>query len=187
MVDQSFQGDKGLSARYASALYALAEEQNTLPAVIEQMDALGRLLAADNGIAAALANPLAHAEAVMPQLNAALADQGVGPLVQNFIRVAVANRRGPDLARLIAGFAAYVAARRGEIVAEVTTAHPLGDVQRTQLLARLTEAGYGKVKLAERVDPGILGGLVIKVGAKLFDSSLTSRLTRLTYSLKGAA
>jgi F-type H+-transporting ATPase subunit delta len=59
-------------------------------------------------------------------------------------------------------------------------------VQRTQLLARLTQAGYGKVQLAERVDPGLLGGLVVKIGAKLFDSSLKSRLTRLTYSLKGA-
>jgi F-type H+-transporting ATPase subunit delta len=183
LVDQALYGDKGLGARYAAALYALAEEGNVLDAVVEQMAALGRLLAADNGIA----NPLVRAEAETPRINEALAAQGVGPLVQNYLRVAIANRRGRDLARLIEGFAAYVAARRGEIVAEVTTAHPLADLQRTQLLARLTEAGYGKVKLAEKVDATLLGGLVLKIGARLFDSSLKSRLIRLTYSLKGAA
>jgi F-type H+-transporting ATPase subunit delta len=187
LVDQALYGDKGLGARYAAALYALAEEGNVLDAVVEQMAALGRLLAADNGIATLLANPLVRAEAETPRINEALAAQGVGPLVQNYLRVAIANRRGRDLARLIEGFAAYVAARRGEIVAEVTTAHPLADLQRTQLLARLTEAGYGKVKLAEKVDATLLGGLVLKIGARLFDSSLKSRLIRLTYSLKGAA
>jgi F-type H+-transporting ATPase subunit delta len=175
-----------LSARYASALYALADEQHTLDAVVAQMAALGVLLAGDNGIAGLLANPLTNAQEATPRLNEALAAQGVGTLVQNFVRVVIANRRGADLPHLIAGFAAYVAQRRGETVAEIASAHPLSDVQRTQLLARLTQAGYGKVQLAERVDPGLLGGLVVKIGAKLFDSSLKSRLTRLTYSLKGA-
>jgi len=92
-----------------------------------------------------------------------------------------------DLPRLIAGFAAYVAAKRGEIVADVTSAHALSDLQRNQLRARLTEAGYGNVKIMEHTDASLLGGMVLKIGAKLYDTSLKSRLDRLNYSLKGAA
>jgi F-type H+-transporting ATPase subunit delta len=72
-------------------------------------------------------------------------------------------------------------------VANVTSAHALTDLQRAQLTARLTEAGYGSIKLVEHTDASLLGGMVLKIGAKLFDTSLKSRLNRLNYSLKGAA
>jgi F-type H+-transporting ATPase subunit delta len=120
-------------------------------------------------------------------LNGALAAQGFSPLVLNFVNVAVANRRLRDLPALVSGFAAYVAAKRGEIVATVTTAHGLTDLQRTQLRARLTESGFGSVRLVELVDASLLGGMTLKIGAKLYDTSLKSRLSRLNYSLKGAA
>jgi F-type H+-transporting ATPase subunit delta len=108
-------------------------------------------------------------------------------LVLNFVNVAVTNRRLRDLPALVTGFAAYVAEKRGEIVATVTTAHALTDLQRNQLRARLTESGYGSVRLIEHLDPALLGGMTLKIGAKLFDTSLKSRLSRLNYSLKGAA
>ena len=80
-----------------------------------------------------------------------------------------------------------MARKRGEIVADVASAHPLSDVQRAQLRARLTESGYSNVKLNERVEPALLGGLVLKIGPRIYDTSLRSRLQRLNYSLKGAA
>jgi F-type H+-transporting ATPase subunit delta len=116
-----------------------------------------------------------------------LAAQGFSELVLNFVNVVIVNRRLHDLATLVAGFAAYVLAKRGEIVARVATPHGLSDVQRTQLRARLTEAGYGNVRLIESTDPGLLGGMVLKIGTRLYDTSLKSRLERLNYSLKGAA
>ena len=73
------------------------------------------------------------------------------------------------------------------VTANVATAHALSDVQREQLRARLIEAGYGNVNIQEAVDPTLLGGLVVRVGARLYDSSLKSRLQRLQYAMKGAA
>jgi F-type H+-transporting ATPase subunit delta len=108
-------------------------------------------------------------------------------LVRNFVQVIITNRRLRDLPKLIAGFAAYAAARRGEVVAEVTSAISLSDLQRTALLARLAESGHGTVRLIEHTDAALLGGLTLKIGTKLYDTSLKSRLNRLNHSLKGAA
>jgi F-type H+-transporting ATPase subunit delta len=101
--------------------------------------------------------------------------------------VVAANRRLAALQGIIAAFAALVAAKRGVVVAQVETAHALTDVQEQQLRARLIEAGYGNVNIVKKVDPSLLGGLVVRIGARLFDSSLKSRLQRLQYAMKGAA
>jgi len=187
LVDITGTGDTGLSARYAAALYALAFEQNALNDVIDKMEALGRLIKESDALAQLVGNPLTDAAKAAPALSQALESQGFLPIIRNFVSVVIANRRLRDLPALITGFAAYVAAKRGEIVAYVTSAHALSDTQRNQLRARLTESGYGSVKLVESTDASLLGGMVLKVGAKLFDTSLKSRLNRLNYSLKGAA
>ena len=80
-----------------------------------------------------------------------------------------------------------MAQKRGVIVAQVASAHPLSNVQREQLRARLIEAGYGSVNIQDKVDPSLLGGLVVRIGARLYDTSLKSRLQRLQYAMKGAA
>ncbi|WP_297493706.1 ATP synthase F1 subunit delta [Acidocella sp.] len=187
MAEITGTGETGLTARYAAALYALAFERNALNDVVGQMAALGRLIAESPALKALLANPLTDIAKAGPALNEALSAQGVGELVCNFIGVVAANRRLRDLPALVAGFASYAAAKRGELPVKVTTAHELTDLQRTQLRARLTEAGYGNVMLTERVDAGLLGGMVLQAGAKIYDTSLKSRLNRLNYSLKGAA
>ncbi len=187
MVDITGTGETGLSARYSAALYALAFDQNILPEVIGQMADLGRLIAQSAELKRLLGNPLTDAARIAPALSQALAEQGFLPIIRNFVNVVIANRRLAALPALVNGFAAYVAAKRGEAVATVTSAQPLSDVQRAQLTARLTEAGYGNVKLIEQTDASLLGGMVLQIGAKLFDTSLKSRLNRLNYSLKGAA
>jgi F-type H+-transporting ATPase subunit delta len=186
LVEISTQGQAGFAARYAAALYALAFEQGALDKTVDEMVSLGKLISESEVLARLVRTPFTdlHTGGI---LNGALKGQGFSPLVLNFVNVAVANRRLHDLPALVAGFAAYVAAKRGEIVATVATAHALTDLQRTQLRARLTEAGYGAVRLVEVIDPGLLGGMTLKIGAKLFDTSLKSRLSRLNYSLKGAA
>jgi F-type H+-transporting ATPase subunit delta len=180
-------GETGLSARYAAALYALAFDQNILNEVVDQMASLGQLIRENGDLRRLLGNPLTDGARIAPVLTKALSEQGFLPIICNFVNVVITNRRLRDLPRLIDGFAAYVAAKRGEIVADVTSAQALTDLQRTQLRARLTEAGFGGVKLIEHTDASLLGGLVLKIGAKLYDTSLKSRLNRLNYSLKGAA
>jgi F-type H+-transporting ATPase subunit delta len=186
LVEISTQGQAGFAARYASALYALAFEQGVLDKTADEMASLGKLLAESDVLARLVRTPFTDSK-TSAILNDALRGQGFSPLVLNFVNVAVTNRRLHDLPALVSGFAAYVAAKRGEIIATVTTAHELTDLQRTQLRARLTEAGYGAVRLVEIVEPALLGGMTLKIGAKLFDTSLKSRLSRLNYSLKGAA
>jgi F-type H+-transporting ATPase subunit delta len=183
----SSSGETGFAARYAAALYELAFEEKILDQVIEEMATLGGLITQSEDLRRFIATPLTDAAKSAPVMRAILEKQGFSLTIRNFVNVVIANRRLRDLPALIAGFAAYVARKRGEIVADVASAHALSDVQRTQLRARLTESGYSNVKLIEHVDASLLGGMVLKVGTRIYDTSLRSRLQRLNYSLKGAA
>ena len=181
------QNPGGVADRYAAALYAQADETGQLDTVVEQMDALGRLIDGSGDFRRLLGDPTIDAQAASKAALAVLQQEGFGKLVQDFVGVVAGNRRFAALRGIVAAFAALVAQKRGVVVAEVTSAHPLTDVQREQLRARLIEAGYGQVRLQEGVDPSLLGGLVVRVGARLYDTSLKSRLQRLQYALKGAA
>ncbi len=177
----------GLVDRYAAALYAHAADQHQLDLVVEQLDALGRLIDDSADLKRLLRSPLIDVNTAQKALRAALEAQGFGKIVLDFVGVVVSNRRMGVLRGVITAFAALVAAKRGVIVAEVSTAHPLTEVQEQQLRARLIEAGYGNVNIVKKVEPALLGGLVVRIGARLFDSSLKSRLQRLQYAMKGAA
>lgn len=177
----------GLVDRYAAALYAHAADQHQLDLVVEQMAALGRLVEGSDDLRRLLRSPLIDVNTAQKALRAALEAQGFGKIVLDFVGVVVANRRMAALRGVIAAFAVLVAAKRGVVVAEVSSAHPLSDVQEQQLRARLIEAGYGNVNIVKKVEPALLGGLVVRIGARLFDSSLKSRLQRLQYAMKGAA
>jgi F-type H+-transporting ATPase subunit delta len=177
----------GLAARYAAALYALADETGRLDEVVAQMETLGRTVDASADFRRLLESPLIDVNQGRAAALAILVQEGFGKTVQDFVGVVASNRRLRNLRDMIAAFAALVANKRGVVVARVETAHPLSTVQREQLRARLIAAGYGHVEIEERVDPALLGGLVVRIGARLYDSSLKSRLQRLQYAMKGAA
>ena len=177
----------GLSGRYATALYEVADESRGLDRVVEQASALGRLIDESPPLRALLADPTLDAAQSRDAVLAVLRAQGFDATLQHFVGVIAANGRLAVLRAMLRAFAGLVAARRGITVAEVSSAHTLTDLQRTQLRARLTEAGYGRVDIHEQVDAALLGGLVVRVGARLYDSSVRSRLTRLNNAMKGAA
>jgi F-type H+-transporting ATPase subunit delta len=177
----------GLAERYAAALYSYADDQHALDLVVEQLDALGRLIDASADLRRLLDSPLIDLRTSQKAARAVLAEQGFGKIVQDFVGVVVSNRRQNALRTIVRAFAALVADKRGVVIAHVQSAHPLTDLQEQQLRARLIEAGYGNVDIQKTVDPGLLGGLVVRIGARLFDSSLKSRLQRLQYDMKGAA
>ncbi|MGY0483890.1 F0F1 ATP synthase subunit delta [Endobacter medicaginis] len=177
----------GLAERYARALYALADERREVDAVADQIASLGRLIDESADLRRLLASPLVDIREGAKALDAVLAAQGFGKTVTDFAGVVAANRRLPELRRIVSAFAALLAARRGVVAADVTSAFPLTDLQRTQLRARLTEAGYSKVDLRETVDPALLGGLSLRIGARLYDATIRSRLQRLQHAMKGAA
>ena len=176
-----------LADRYAAALYGHADEARALDPVVEQMTALGQLIDASPELRRLLDSPLLDVSKARGAVLAVLDAQGFGKIVHDFVGVVANNRRLAQLRSVVSAFAALVAERRGVIPAQVASAHPLTDTQRQQLTARLIEAGYGQVALEERVDPSLLGGLVVRVGARLYDTSIKSRLQRLQYAMKGAA
>ncbi len=177
----------GLADRYATALYSLADEHGEIDLVVDQMTALGRLIDESPDLRRLLASPLFDIQQTQHAVRAVLERQGFGKTVQDFVGVVATNRRLPALRGFVTDFLSLVAEKRGVVVAQVETAHELTDVQEQQLRARLIEAGYGNVDIVKRVDPGLLGGLVVRIGARLYDSSLKSRLQRLQYAMKGAA
>ncbi|MSO91102.1 MAG: F0F1 ATP synthase subunit delta [Acetobacteraceae bacterium] len=177
----------GLVDRYAAALYAHADDQYALDATVAEMETLARLIEASPEFRRLLDSPLIDVNQATRAALAVLENHGFGKIVRDFVGVITANRRLRALRGIVAAFAALVAEKRGVITAHVATAHPLTDTQRQALRARLIEAGYGNVNLIEQVDTTLLGGLVVKIGARLYDTSLKSRLQRLQYAMKGAA
>jgi F-type H+-transporting ATPase subunit delta len=177
----------GLADRYAAALYSFAEDSHALDAVVAEIEQLGRLIDASADFRRLLESPLIDIHAARNAALAVLEQEGFGKPVRDFVGVVASNRRLRNLRQMVSAFATLVAEKRGVVTATVASAHPLSDVQRQQLRARLIEAGYGNVNIVEQVEPDLLGGLVVRVGARLYDTSLKSRLQRLQYAMKGAA
>ena len=177
----------GLTDRYAAALYAHADDTHALDAVVAEMESLGQMIDSSADLRRLLESPLIDVNQATKAALAVLEQQGFGKAVRDFVGVVAANRRLRALREIVNAFAALVAERRGIITAHVASAYPLTDLQRQQLSARLIEAGYGNVKILESVEPDLLGGLVVRIGARLYDTSLKSRLQRLQYAMKGAA
>ena len=177
----------GLTGRYAAALYAQAEDENVLDHVVEQMADLGRLVDENADFRRLIESPLIDVAQATSAVRAVLGSQGFGDTIIRFVCVVTANRRLRQLRAIISAFAALVADKRGVVTAHVTTAHRLSAVQVNTLRARLIEAGYGEINIDEQVDASLLGGITVRIGARLFDSSIKSRLQRLQYAMKGAA
>jgi F-type H+-transporting ATPase subunit delta len=177
----------GVADRYAAALYAHADENHQLDTTVSQMETLGRLIDASADFRRLLESPLIDVKTATAAAQAVLTQEGFGEEIRKFVGVIAVNRRLRALRDIVGAFAALVAERRGIVTAHVVSAHPLNDVQRQQLRARLIEAGYGNVNINERVEADLLGGLVVRIGARLYDTSLKSRLQRLQYAMKGAA
>ena len=176
-----------MADRYAAALYAYAEDINAVGPIVSDMDMLGRLIDQSPDFRRLMDSPLIDVNQARNAAIAVLRNEGFGKAVQDFVGVIASNRRLRYLRDIVTAFATLVANKRGIVTAHVATAHPLSDLQRQQLLARLIEAGYSNVNIAETVDPGLLGGIVVRIGARLYDTSLKSRLQRLQFAMKGAA
>lgn len=182
----------GLAGRYASALLSLVDDRRQAdPAALDRiaadLEALFGLWREDASFRAFVADPRLDAAAQRKGAFAILDQAGVGTEVRNLVGVLIENRRLGALPQVAQAFGALLAERRGQQTATVTTAHPLTDAQRARIAARLTEAGFSGVRLSEQVDPSILGGLIVRIGSRLYDNSIKSKLQRLQYAMKGAA
>jgi len=180
-------------ARYAGGLLALADDcrqkgdEGVYDRLAEALAGIERLYGESAEFRAVVDDPRIGREAQMKAVMLLADSAGLDPMVRNFLGVVVNNRRLSMLPRILAAFRAKLAARRGEETAEVVSAVPLTEAQARAVEASLIRAGHARVRVVPRVDPAILGGLVVKIGSRLYDSSIRSRLQRLSQAMKGAA
>nr|WP_210425540.1 MULTISPECIES: F0F1 ATP synthase subunit delta [unclassified Novosphingobium] len=174
-----------LAGRYASALYELANEQGLAAAVEGDLERLADALRESADFAALIRNPKVGREEAARAIAAVGQLLGITPLTANFLGVLAGNRRLAALPDVARAYAAIAAAARNEVTAQVTSAHPLDDAQVAALAEKLAARAGKSVKLKTAVDPEILGGLVVKIGSQMIDSSIRTRLNSLAQAMKG--
>ncbi|KTT69563.1 ATP synthase subunit delta [Sphingomonas endophytica] len=175
----------GLGGRYASALFDLAVEARAVDRVEQSLSAVRDALAASSDFATLTASPvIARGEAVKAVL--ATADElGLDATTRSFLGVLAENRRLGELPQIIRAFRTLAARHRGETTAEVTSAHPLTPEQVDELKQQLRRRVGREVSVDLSVDPQILGGLVVRIGSQMIDSSIRTRLNALASAMKG--
>lgn len=174
-----------LQGRYASALYELASEGGTVTAVESDLEKLGQAIRESADFAALIRNPQVSREAAAKTINGIASLLGLSGLTRNFLGVVAQNRRLAVLPEIVRAFSTIAAAARGEVTAEVTSAHPLTATQVKDIAARLKAREGKDVKVKANVDPEILGGLVVRIGSTQIDSSIRTRLNSLAQAMKG--
>jgi F-type H+-transporting ATPase subunit delta len=173
-----------LSGRYAAALFDLASEAGSVTAVESDLDRLDRALRESAELRALIRNPEISREQI-GRVTAGMAEYlGLSGLTRNFLGVLAQNRRIADLPAIIRSFIVIATAQRGEVTAEVVSAHPLSDEQISQLEQKLRAREGRTVKLRTRVDRDLLGGLVVTIGSRRIDSSIRTRLNSLALAMK---
>lgn len=178
----------GVAGRYAIALFELADTAKSLDQVAQDLDSFRKMLAESHDLARMIANPVIGRPRQGKALMAVLDAAGIKGITRSFIGTVSANGRARELPAMITAFLAELARRRGETTATVTSAVPLTQAQLQQLTDTLRRMlGDAKVSIDARVEPDILGGLLVKVGSRLFDSSIRSKLQRLQLAMKGVA
>lgn len=178
-------GRAGLAGRYANALFELADAAKQLDAVAADLTQLRSMIAASADLRGLIASPVI-ARADQSKAMLAICDAAkFGALTRNFIGVVADKRRLRALPNMIAAFLGELARRRGETSAEVVSAVPLSPAQIDQIGETLRGIVGRKIAIDARVDQEILGGLIVKVGSRMFDSSVRTKLQRLQLAMKG--
>jgi F-type H+-transporting ATPase subunit delta len=174
-----------LGGRYATALFGLAEQQGQLTAVESSLKTLSAAIAESDDLSALVKSPLVGRDDAGRALTALVPVLGIDPLTANFLGVLAQNRRLGDLPAIIRAFRELAARSRGETNAEVVSAHPLNDSQVDALKQQLRHRVGREVAIDLKVDPTLLGGLVVKIGSQMIDSSIKTRLNTLAHAMKG--
>ena len=174
-----------LAGRYASALFDLASEAGTVSAVENDLETMRDALRESDTLRDLTTNPQVSRDQGMRAIGTLAQSLGLSDLTQNFLGVLAENRRLRDLPKMIAAFHTIAANQRGEITANVTSAHALSDAQLQTLKDRLTAREGRTVKLSADVDPDLLGGLVVTIGSQRIDGSIRTRLNSLAQAMKG--
>jgi F-type H+-transporting ATPase subunit delta len=174
----------GVAGRYATALYELAREGRTLDKVEADLVALEGALRESSDLRDLISSPVYTRGDQAAALRTIAGRMGLGPEVTSTLGVMAQNRRLFVLPRMIEAVKGLIARERGEVTAEVTSARPLSEEQRAELARTLQEKVGQTVKIEETVDERLIGGLVVRVGSRMIDTSIRSKLNRLQNAMK---
>ena len=176
----------GVSGRYATALFELARDEKSIDAVKADLDTFDAMLADSADLKRLVRSPVFSAEVQMKALDAVLDKAGITGTSAKFLKVLTANRRLFAVSDVIRAFRALVANFKGEATAEVTVAEQLNDKNLDALKSALKTVSGKDVALNVKVDPSIIGGLVVKLGSRMVDSSLRTKLNSIKHAMKEA-
>ena len=177
----------GMAGRYANALFELALDNKAVDAVKKDLDQFDALVADSTDLNRLVRSPVFGADEQLKALSAILTKAGIAGLAANFLRVITTNRRLFAVHDMIRAYRVLVARHKGEITAQVTVAEKLSDKNMDALKGALKSVTGGKeIDLDVKVDPAIIGGLVVKVGSRMVDSSLRTKLNSIKLAMKEA-
>ncbi len=177
----------GMAGRYAAALFELALDNKAVDAVKKDLDQFETLIKGSADLDRLVRSPVFGADEQLRALSAILAKAGIAGLAANFLRVITTNRRLFAVHDMIRAFRALVARQKGEVSAQVTVAETLNDKNLDALKSALKSVTGGKeIALDVKIDPAIIGGLIVKVGSRMVDSSLRTKLNSIKFAMKEA-
>ena len=176
----------GVSGRYATALFELARDEKSIDTVRADLDQFDAMLNDSADLKRLVRSPVFAADTQSKALSAVLDKAGITGISANFLKVLTANRRLFAVSDVIRAFRALVARFKGEASADVTVAEPLSDKNLDALKTALKAVSGKDVTLHVKVDPSIIGGLVVKLGSRMVDSSLRTKLNSIKHAMKEA-
>ena len=176
-----------MAGRYANALFELALDNKAVNSLKEDLDQFDALVAGSPDLNRLVRSPAFGADEQLKALSAVLAKAGIKGLAANFLKVITANRRLFAVRDMIRAFRALVARHKGEVTAQVTVAERLSDNNLDALKSALKSVTGGKeIDLDVKIDPTIIGGLIVKVGSRMVDTSLRTKLNSIKFAMKEA-
>ncbi|PRY92613.1 ATP synthase F1 subcomplex delta subunit [Hasllibacter halocynthiae] len=184
MAGSSYSG--GIAERYATAVFEIAREGGAIDALAADLDKLQAALNESEDLRALLNSPIYTREEQERGIGAVASAIGLGGTLSNTLRLMATKRRLFAAGELVRALRARIADERGEVTAEVTTAKSLTAAQRGKLAETLSGNLGRDVNIDETVDPGIIGGLIVRVGSKMIDTSIRSKLGALQNTMKEA-
>jgi len=183
-VAQSSSPVSQVAQRYALSLFELASDQKAVAKVEADLSSFEKMLASSADLDRLIKSPVFSADDQFKAISAIVDKAKIGGLVGNFVRIVAKNRRLFALPGMIVAFRRIAAEARGEVAADVTSAHALSAAQLTELKAALKGIAGKDVAISVTVDPALLGGLIVKVGSRQIDTSLQTKLNSLKLALK---
>jgi len=177
----------GMAGRYANALFELALEDKAVDAVKKDLEQFDAMVAGSTDLNRLVRSPVFGVEDQLKALSAVLDKAGIKGLAANFLRVITGNRRLFAVRDMIRSYRTLVSAHKGEVSAQITVAEPLSDKNLDALKSALKTVTGGKdIDLDVKVEPAIIGGLIVKVGSRMVDSSLRTKLNAIKFAMKEA-